>query len=252
MSSATLAAAGAIALVVGVSYVLVAWGLRRREGIRPESQRALGFFAVWWGALGVNIALAGALYVSAAFQTPPLWLQVTDSVVQRLLLAYSMIGLMAYLSFVATGRDRLKTWVVVYAAYFVFTLASLVYVQPVGVLVTSWRTDLAFARDDLAIDPAINFALLILPPMAGAIAYLRLFRRAESPAQKFRIALVSASIMLWWILAVIAGQRAALGADSFQVTQRVLGLVTALAVLVAYRPPAFVRRRLGVEQFAGA
>jgi len=250
MSSATLATSGAIAVVVGISYVLVAWSLQRRGGIRPESRRALSFFAVWWGALGVNIALAGGLYVLAAFQTPPLWLQVVDSIIQRLLLAYSMIGLMAYLSFVATGRDRLKTWVVVYGAYFLFTLASLAYVRPVGVLVTNWRTDLVFAREGFAIDPAINFALLILPPMAGAIAYLRLFRRAESPAQRYRIALVSASIMVWWILAVIAGQRAALGADGFQVTHRVLGLVTALAVLAAYRPPAFVRRRLGVENYA--
>src|SRR5687767_10035349 len=110
MSSATLAMAGIIALVVGTSYALVAWSLNRRDGIRPESQRALRFFAVWWGALGVNIVLAGALYVFAAFRTPPLWLQVADSVLQRLLLAYSMIGLMAYLSFVATGRDRLRTW----------------------------------------------------------------------------------------------------------------------------------------------
>jgi hypothetical protein len=248
----TLVAASAVALTVGAVYVYVGLQLPRRETESQEGRRALGFFMAWWVALGVNVAAGGVMYFAAAFGLTDLAAQVTYAIAQRLLLAVQLTGLMSYLLYLLTGRALWKPIGAAYAAYLFFLLYSLVAGHPNGVLVGAWRTELAYAAEGSRAVAFASFLVLLVPPVAAALAYLRLYPRMEDASQRYRIALVGGGILLWWVVGVIAGQRANIADDMFQLTNRFIGLAAAMAVLVAFRPPAWVQRRYHVRAFAAA
>jgi hypothetical protein len=245
----TLLLAGGVALCVGAAYGYVATQLTRRAVEDDEARRALRSFALWWGALGVNLGVVAAIYFVAAFGGVPLELQIADSILQRLLLAVSMVGLVDYMLFVTTGRHRMTSIILAYGAYFAWSLAMMIYAHPVAVLYGRWRTDLVYANSEPPGAPLVGLAFIVLPAVVGALAYLRLYFRATHRSQKYRIAVVSSALLVWWVVAVAAGQRQLLEVDWLQVGQRFLGLLAAFAVLAAFRPPAWVRAKWGVEAY---
>jgi hypothetical protein len=109
-----------------------------------------------------------------------------------------------------------------------------------------WRTGLSFARAAPLWTSLASLALVVLPPVAASVAYFRLIFRVDDAGQRYRIATVSASLIVWWVVAVAAGQSRLLDNEAVQLAARVLGVAAALGVLVAYSPPAWVRRRLGI------
>jgi hypothetical protein len=238
-----------VALLAGLAHAYVGHRIAGRPAASPQAQRAMGFFAVWWYALALNLLTTGTLYVAAGFGYVDFDLQVTNSYLQRLLLAVSLAGLMYYLLFLLTGRDLLKPLAIGYAAFYVFQVAALTFSQPQGVYVGAWRADLEYAVALPAWVSLLNFAALVVPPVAGALAYFRLYFRVRDRSQRYRIALVSWSLVLWWVVAVAAGSRSAFGSEAFQVFNRFLGLAAALLILMAYAPPAPVRRWLHVQAY---
>lgn len=245
----TLLAAGTIATAVAASYAFVAWTLGRRSLFDP-SRRALAYFAVWWGALAANLAGVALTYFLGAFDALTLEAQVTASNVQRILLSVSMTGLVAYLLFVLTGRDYARPLGAVYGAYYALSLYSMMRADPVAVFVGNWRTDLVYATEGLPWLNLVNLAVIVLPPLALGIAFAVASRRAEDATKRYRMRVVAFAVVFWWAVAVLAGQRALLDVDAVQAGHRFLSLLAALLVLAAYRPPAWVRRRLGVEAAA--
>ena len=245
----TLIAAGLVALAVAASYAYVAWTLGRRTTLDP-GRRALGYFAVWWGALAANLTGVALTYFLGAFDALTLEAQLTASHLQRLLLAVSMTGLVAYLLFVLTGRDHSRPLVAVYAAYYALSLYSMMRAEPVDVFVGNWRTDLVYARPGLPWLNLVNLAVIVLPPFGLGIAFAVASRRAPDASKRYRMRVVAFAIVFWWVVAVLAGQRALLDVDAVQAGHRFLSLLAALLVLAAYRPPAWVRRRLGIESIA--
>ncbi len=251
MAQETLALAGAVAVTGGLSYGYVALRLGRRTGLAGDDSRAMRCFALWWSALGLNLLLVGPLYWIASVGALTLPVQLASSVLQRLLLAVSLVGLMAYLLYLLTGRARIGVLATIYAAYVALLLTSLVEQQPTGVQVLAWRTDLAYARRAPLWSEALSFLLIVLPPVASSVAYLRLLPRMGDRTQRYRTALVSASLLVWWVVAVVAGQPGLLDNGPLQIAARLLSIASALAVLSAFMPPAWVRRRLGVEAYPG-
>lgn len=241
-----------MALLAGVAHIYVGRRIQARPAASPGAARAMGFFAVWWYALALNILTSGSLYVAAGFGYVDFDVQVTNTYLQRLLLAVSLVGLMYYLLFLLTGKDLLKPLAVGYAAYYVFQVAAVAYGQPEGVYVGAWRADLEYAAALPGWVSLANFAALVLPPVVGALAYFRLYFHVHDRSQRYRIALVSWSLVAWWVVAVLAGSRAAFGSEAFQLFNRFLGLAAALLILMAYAPPAPVRRWLHVQPYPAA
>jgi hypothetical protein len=128
---------------------------------------------------------------------------------------------------------------------------ALAAAQPDGVYVGHWRTDVTTADVAPAWVSLVNLATIVLPPVAGAIGYFTLvfrLREKRDALKRFRIVVVSVSLTAWWIVAVLAGQRASLANEDLQVVNRFLGLLVAVAILIAYEPPALLRRWLTRHQ----
>jgi uncharacterized membrane protein len=81
-----------------------------------------------------------------------------------------------------------------------------------------------------------------VPPLLAGLAYLSLLFRVKEPIQRYRVALVGGSILLWvgsGLVARLSGS----GLAAF-LTLAVVGLGAAIAVLLAYHPPRAIARRL--------
>jgi hypothetical protein len=250
MVQGTLAAAAGVAVVVAGVYGYVARRVLARPSAQPVMRRALQLFALWWGALAVNIGATSVLYLAAAFGYTDPAVQLVAAHFQRLLLAVSLVGLMGYLGFLLTGRDLVEPLAVFYAGYFVLLLYSLALGRPDGVVVGAWRTDVHLAATTPAVLQLVSFVALVGPPVAASLALLGLSRRMRDASQRYRVVLIAGSLTAWWIVAVVAGQREAAGAEAFQMFNRLFGLVAALAILAAFEPPRWVRVRWGIEPFA--
>jgi hypothetical protein len=242
----TLAVAALVAATAAGVYLHLGQVFARRPAPDEANGRALRMFALWWIATGANILLGAGFIAAAAFGRTSLDLQVVYAILQRLLLAVAVAGLMHYLLFLVRGRAPMGALAAFYGAYFVFLVASLYSDQPVGVYVGDWRTDLVYAKDPSAVVGLVSFAWLVLPPVALSVAAIVVARRlpASQRAQRNRITLVGAALIAWWVVAVLAGHREAFGAEFFQVFNRLLGLSMALVILTAYKPPSWLRRSM--------
>lgn len=241
----TLVLAGVLALSAGGVYLYVARRLPAPTE-PPGSRRAMRMFSLWWYALALNITLVGLTYFVGASGALTLEVQFASSHLQRLLLAVSMVGIMQYMLYLLTGRDLFVPLVALYGSYFLVLSYTLLAQQPVDVYLGPWRTDIVFARPDIPGMRIAGLAVILGPPVVCALLYLRLGLRAPNASRRWRSILVSVSLLLWWAIAVVAGQRALLDHAPLQALNRILSVVAALAVLAAYSPPQWAQRRWGI------
>lgn len=249
MSSATLLVAGVVALVVAAVYAHVGRQVVRRNGSSPGAVDAMQAFALWWWALALNITFGAVFILGAALGWTDLALQVTYAFFQRLLVVVGLVGLMSYLLYLLTGRSFAGPLVVYYGVFYTLLVYGVVAGSPTAVYVGDWRTDLVYGTPSPRWFTLLNFAMLVGPPVAGALAYFRLFFRLHDPTQRYRVALVSWALIVWWVVAVLAGQHEMFGSQVFQVVNRFLGLGAALVILAAFQPPAWIRDHWGVRGF---
>lgn len=245
----TLLVAAAAAACLAAVYAFVGLQLARRRPEQPAHRLAMGMFSLWWGALSINVLVVSVLDLLGGLDALPLHVQVAGSLAQRLLLAASLVGLMHYLLFLLTGRSWLAPLVAVYGAHYAFSVYQLYRHEPVAVLLGPWRTDLAYATDPSLVVQVVALLLVVLAPVVASLAYFSLFFHVDDPTRRWRIGIVSWSLVVWWAMVVVAGQRQFLDDDAFQVVNRVVSLLAAFAILAAFRPPAWARRRWGVEPF---
>jgi hypothetical protein len=238
----TLAVAAVVAASAAAVYLHVGLAFYRRP-TAPEARLPLRMFALWWLATAVNIALGASFIAAAAFGATDLWLQSTYAILQRLLLAGSLFGLVFYLLVLVRGRAPFRGLLVFYGAFAVLLVGMVYANDPVGVYVGEWRTDLEYAHESPPWLGLLNAAWLILPPVGLSIAAVVVSHRLEASQrpQRNRITLVASAIIVWWVVAALAGQREAFGSEFLQVFNRFLGLSMALVVLVAYKPPRWLR-----------
>lgn len=234
-------------LVVATAYALVARRLALKRSADARADRAMRSFAAWWGLTSFNQILGSALYFAAAWGYASRELQTSYVVVQRLLLAASLAALMHYLVYLLTGHDALAWLGFVYSSYFAFSMWTVFVAQPSGVLILQWRTDLAYATAAPTWSVALNAAWLLLPPLVGGLMLLSLLRRVEGRGPRARLVAVSLGLTLWWLVAVVAGQRALLDNDVVQLVNRAVGIVVALGILVTFEPATRLARWLRID-----
>ncbi|MEA3203857.1 MAG: hypothetical protein QOI63_1537, partial [Thermoplasmata archaeon] len=89
-------------------------------------------------------------------------------------------------------------------------------------------------------------ALFVGPQMGAAAAYALLYRKAEDRTQRYRIALVAGSIVVWFGSSALAAGANIRGL-TWQVASLLLALAAGFAILLAYLPPAAWKRRWGLR-----
>jgi hypothetical protein len=241
LNAAILIATGAVYAYVG----LVTW--RRRVG--GEAQLASDLFATFWLALAATTAAGALPRIMAYLGVADLALYATITHVNIFAICIALWGLLYYLLYLFTGK---RGTLIPVSIFYVLFYAWLVYIlavrTPTGLEVDGWNVRLTYATEIQG--PVITaFALLlILPPVLGAAGYARLFFKVDDPTQRYRIGLVSFTILAWFgtILLVFFLQ---VGSGVWwQIASRLIGLAAAYLIYAAYRPPAWVRTRWGIRR----
>jgi len=246
MAETTLALASLATYLVGLTYAFVAYRLTTHARQAPASRRPMLYFAFWWGATGLNQILGATLYLAASLGHTDLTLQLAYVLLQRLLLALSLVGLMYYLLSLHLGRGFLVPLLAFYSLYWVTQVYSVLARQPIGVESFGWRTDLVYALQLAPAFALVNLAILV-PPVLGALLLLRLYRRIEDRTRRFRVAMLAGGFTIWWIVAIVAGQPATFDNTFLQITNRAVGIAVALGILLAYQPLPWMQERYHLQ-----
>lgn len=266
MSQTTLAIATIGSILTSFLYVYIGRVIRLRK-VSTEARLANGMFVLWWhslGALGFLGAIAMVLYMAGALDDR-IWLYQTYTTFVILILFLALWGLQFYLLYLYTGsRKWFMPLAVFYSILFLLTEGLIEYIgAPDRLVDNGWQLKAEYLDaatgeyGDVEFGMAFNLAfsaLIIGPALFTAIAYARLYRKTADRTQRYRIALVTGSIIVWFGSSVIGTALDVTGALAWQLFTRVISILGALVILMAYKPPRWVRERYrvhGVESETG-
>lgn len=248
----TLLLSAIASVVTGALYLYLAKVLHARK-VSPDAGLARDMFAFWWlllGALSFLSVLQIALYRAGEL---PIWLFQTLGQIGLWALFAALWALQVYLMYLYTGSKR---WVAplgfFYLALYIAFIALIYRIgAPHAISDNGWmlRTDQTFT---LGRGWTIALILVLLgPQMAAAIAYASLYRKTSDRTQRYRIALLTGAILVWFGTSSLVGATSDPNPDhvnvAWQVAQRLLSVAASLAILAAYRPPAWIRHRFAVR-----
>lgn len=251
MIQPTLLFGAALTILSASIYYYVGRVLSRRRVASPDARLAWTLFVVWWYALASSTLIGALLSLLGAFNITELPLFITLTQVNLLAVCIALYGLMYYLLYLFTGSRRLLVPLTLF--YIGYYILVIYYVQsrlPVGVTVGRWNATLQYELPASGPLFLIVLLLLIFPQVIGSLAYFTLYFRVKTPTQKYRILLVSWSIIVWFMSSFLASISGLSQQDWWQITSRLIALSASLTILLAYDPLPWIRRRLGVSSIA--
>ncbi|MBI5880464.1 MAG: hypothetical protein HZB53_22665 [Chloroflexi bacterium] len=225
--------------------------LGQRTVSNSEARLAWRLFGLWWYCLAATTLMSAIVNLFGAFNIASLPLFVALTYINILLICIALWGLLYYLVYLFTGSPRfLAPLAIFYALYFVLLVYAIAASDPARVQIERWTTRLVYAHPRT--DPffAAALVLLVFPQILASLAYFTLFFRVREATQRYRILLVSWCLVFWFGSAFVASVAGLSQADWWQIVSRLIGLGAAVGILLAYLPPAIVRRRYGVESIA--
>lgn len=247
--TATLLVGAVMSTVAAAAFLYVGARFAWERAEEPSKTGRYAFVTWWLGvALFVFLWHAVAVYL-VLMDVRVLAVFVVLRYLSFFVFTVAVAGLMMYLAYLFSGRSG---WVVPVSLFFAAVFVTLLYVvttsHPVGLEVARWRIDLVYDTPLGGLYYAL-LALLILPPVVGALFYFSLRFKTQDQYMAFRITLVSWAIVVWGLSSLLARFSEQ---DWWQVlTRSGIGLVAALMILFAYETPATVRNRLGTQAIKG-
>lgn len=237
-----------IILATGAFCLYIAVQLGKRYVIEPGDRLAWSAFRVWWLGLGFATALGAlrTLLAQAAVDSLPVYVWLGQAT--TLVLCVALWGLLYYLLYLYTG-NRYWAWPlgIFYGLVFLgFTAYNLLVLRPIGITLETGSAAIQYQVEPPRIYNLIIALLILAPQLLAALAYFSLFFRLKERAQKYRVLLVSLSILVWFGSPLIA---LALGLSDlpwWALASRMLGFTAVLVIYWAYYPPSFIQRRFGV------
>lgn len=238
------------ALYLGAAPLLawVGWTHSRRPVTEPDATLATRFFAAFWLLLSFN-SLLGAIQLGAfALGLASAGFVTAIQIAMYASVSAMMAGLAYYLVYLFWGRTA---WMWPIVSFYGLMLADSFIVvatsHPVGLRATRWGSAIEYQTVPAGLGAAaLGFAFLI-PPTLGAIAYGAFIMRVDGPTPRYRVALVSVGIFVWFVTSIVVGIRSLEGNDIVQGGGRAVTLASILMVIAAYHPPRWIQKRLGVE-----
>ncbi len=251
MIQPTLIFGAIFSLVSGGIYYYVGRSLTQRRVAAPDARLAWTLFVVWWYGLAGATLASGVLSLLGAFGVTHLQLFVTITQVNLLAICVALFGLMYYLLYLFTGSRRLLAPLTVfYIAYYILLVYYIQQSIPIGVTLGRWSATLKYQQPNTGPLFVIVLLLLVFPQIIGSLAYFTLYFRVQAATQKYRTLLVSWSIIIWFLSAFLASISGLSQQDWWQIVSRLIGLSAALAILMAYQPLPWIKRRFGVISIA--
>jgi hypothetical protein len=228
----SLVLAGSVQIVAALSFAAVARLVARRptEGLRLAKTA----FVTWWAGLGLYLGLQGVADLLAAGDRLTPAIAGGIAYVGAVAVIAAAWGLTYAVAYLYRGPTR---WAAALAPYFAALagawVAMLAAQEPV-VEVGPWWAGLAAPS---GMD--VIYVLVGIPALGSTVAYLSLLRHAEDALQRYRIALTGGSVLAWVGGGLVSSLMTHPFWTPFAITG--LGLVTAVCVVLAFRPPAFVQ-----------
>ena len=240
-----------LAVVSAGVYFYVGRVLLKRRPSTPEAGTAWFMFVVWWYALAATTLSGAILSLLGALGIAGLPVFTTITLMNLLATCVALYGLMFYLLYLYTGNPRLLgPLAVFYIAYYAFLIYYVLASDPVRVAVNRWGAGLVYQNEIRGPLFFIALFLLVFPQIIGSLAYFMLYFQVRTATQKYRILLVSWSIIIWFLSSFLARLAGLSGQDWWQVTSRLIALAASLTILMAYQPPSWVKRQFGVMAIA--
>lgn len=243
----TLLFSALFALASALIYGYVGRRLRKRVIPAGDDRVAWLAFTIWWYGLAASqlITAVQHLFGAVGWKSVPLFY--TASNLNVLVSCISLCGLVYYLTYLFTGNPRLLWPLIIF--YFIFYMLVIYYVAagvPDHVAVNRWGTTLV-SQNTLPGPVAILIIMMLLfPQILGSLLYFTLFFRVKEITQKYRIVLVSWSMLVWFASPLLSLVGNIEQQDWWQIIGRSIGVAAALTILMAYLPPRWIRRRYGV------
>jgi hypothetical protein len=237
-----LAVVGLVNALTALTFAAVGFRLLGRPVLR-EDRLAMRALTVWWWCMGLVLVIQAALAFAGVQGLLAIPVFMAGRYLSGPLLALGSWGLCFHILYLATGRRALAVPLAVYFAAIAVAYDATVVLHPITALApAAWEVTPTYAPP-LQGEPLWTAVLagVGLPLIAACFTYLALVRRLEARDQRRRVVLVSSGILLW-VAAGLAAQLAG-GPLARFFTITILGLLAALAVFLAYFPPAWLRRR---------
>ncbi|MHB8584975.1 MAG: hypothetical protein ACYDDF_03965 [Thermoplasmatota archaeon] len=234
----------AIAVAIGQMF----W----RRPLTGADVRASRSFAVFWlGAAAAAIlndasVAAGANGGGAMIIAPLTYANLLADVLY-------IGGLVYYLLYIYTGRASLFPYVVAfYAAALAGALALIASLGPTGMHMNRWGGSVAYQNEPSAITALLFAVFFLLPPIVGSILYGTLYFRVHGRTQRWRVGLVSTSLFIWVLSALLVTAFDSSSAnDAAAIAIRCISVAAMATIYAAYAPPAWVQRRFEIESLQG-
>lgn len=251
MIQPTLLFGATLAFLCAGIYFYVGRVLSQRQQTSSGANMAWLMFVTWWFALALATLLGGILSLLGAFGIIGLPLYTTIFIMNWLTTCIALMGLMFYLMYLYTGKTSL-IWPIgiFYFLYYGMIVYFIEASDPIGVTINRWNTSLEY--ENVIRGPLfyVTLFLLVSPQIIASLAYFVLFFRVKSKTQRYRILLVSWSIIIWFLSSFLVSISGQSQQDWWQVISRLIGLIAALTILFAYQPPSWIKRRFGVAAIA--
>lgn len=249
VSATTLGLAATVDAAITVLLLFVGWTVSTRAA-SPAGRRALRAFGVWWFGLAVTVAANAIKEAVVAADLDAATFLNAFQYAYVLALCAAVWGLLYYLVYLFTGHERaywpLATFYALYATTALWVIASM---TPAGVTEGKWFVQWAYANPTPGGPILIVLTLLLLLPQIGAaVVYLRAASGTPDRMARFRVRVVAWSLILWLGIQLLAPFLMLGRFEWWQAGGRLVGLAAALAILVAYRPPLALARRLEVAR----
>ena len=247
----TLVFSALFALAATSLYAFIGWRLSKRVVSSPEGRVAWGCFTLWWYGLALTTWIGGLLDLLGALGLTDLPLFLTATYFNILVICIALWGLLYYLIYLFTGNRRwLVPLTIFYIVYYVLLIYYVTASAPDGINLEPWSSELAFRTPLTGPFFGIVVVLLLVPQILGGLSYFMLFFRVQEITQKYRILLVSWSIMIWFLSPFMAVAGGLEGQGWWQLASRIIGLAAALTILMAYLPPRWLKSRYGIASLA--
>jgi hypothetical protein len=236
-----LVATSLTSVAAAAVYAYVGYRLYQRP-VSPAVLLARAQFSLFWWGLGVSALFIGLEAVLAFAGDLSLAIAATINLIGVLVDCLFLWAIVDVLVFLYTGRYHLYTVTGLYALFYGAALYYTVLTSPYAVVIRA-------GVPTLLLVPVMNHLLelivvvgLVFPEFIAAFLYLSLVRRAQDRTQRFRIVVVSLAIVAWF--AVTFFYPISTTSETFE--RAFLQLVPAIATLVAYLPPQWMRTRLRI------
>lgn len=250
-----------VLLLSSALYFFIGFRLGEKTYSNPSDAFAWRSFRYWWFGMSANTLLnaTAILVLTAGVTALPLF--IGFSIASTLAASAALWGLLTYLLYVYTGKNRSRLVAAFYIAFALFLFYSIYSFQPAGVAMGNWEVALQYTNTPQGV-PALLYVvsillLLSLPPVIASIGMFLLFLRIKERSSRYRAALVSLGIFLLFGLAYIVPLILfPFGIRTGEIAWwpyviRVIGLLALAIIYFAYFPPQFIQERLKVTTVLG-